>query len=113
MEVVCEESGLAAIIGQLIEQKVNANKEKIARTRGSITVKITDMNAEATVYFEGDRIVVKNGGGGDARIEADFATISALTAGKVGTLGVIKLMLKGKLKIKGIGMAKRFQALLS
>ncbi len=112
MEVVYEDSGLAAILGQLIEQKVKAGR-KVARTRGSITVKITDMNAEATVYFEGDRIIVKNGGGGNACIEADFATINALTAGKVGTLGVVKLMLKGKLKIKGIGMARRLQALLS
>jgi len=117
VEVKYDETGFAAIIGQLIQQKLeDPRKATMAKDiRGRIVIDVRDMGVAATVEFESDRIVVRNGKVGEnyAEISADFETINSLATGEIGTLGVLKLMLKGKLKIRGIGMAGKFQSILS
>ncbi len=116
MDVVYDESGFASILGQLIQQKIEdpAKRKMAKKMKGKIVVELRDMNVSATVIFSGNKIEVRNGElPANSLISADFETINTLSSGKVGMLGVLKLMITGKLKIKGIGMARKFQKLLS
>ncbi|MET1124784.1 MAG: SCP2 sterol-binding domain-containing protein [Archaeoglobaceae archaeon] len=113
MEVRYDEAGLASIIGQMIEQKLREKEKLVRNLRGSITIELTDFDSSATVYFTGDSVIVRNGGGGEALISTDFETLNKLATGEIGTLGALKLMLKRKLKIKGLGMAMKLQSLLT
>lgn len=119
VEVTYEKGGFASILGQLIEQSLSENPQKVEKAReikGSIVVHVRDMDASATVEFRGKRITVYNGEpveGKFALISADFETINALSTGKAGMLKTLSWILKGKLKIKGIRMARKFQSILS
>ncbi len=116
VEVIYDDVGLASMLGQLLQQKLSdPRKAEIAKSmRGRLVIEVRDMNIAATIVFAGDRIEVRNGGGNaDSVISADFQTINSLATGQVGILGVLKLMITGKLKIKGIGMARKFQEILS
>lgn len=114
MKIEYEPSGLSAILGQLLEQKMNEEKRKIARNlKGSLTIEARDLNAASTIYFEGDKIILKNEKGGKAMISTNFQTLNDLASGKIGFFGTMKLIMTGKLKIKGFGLVKRFKKLLT
>ncbi|MEM0332811.1 MAG: SCP2 sterol-binding domain-containing protein [Archaeoglobaceae archaeon] len=114
MKIEYEPSGLAAILGQLLEQRMNEEKIKIAKSlKGSLTIEAKDLNAASTIYFEEDKIMLKNEKGGKAVISTDFQTLNELASGKIGTFGTLRLMISGKLKIKGLRLVKRFQKLLT
>ncbi len=114
MKIEYEPSGLAAILGQLLEQKMDEEKRKIARNlKGSLTIEARDLNAASTIYFEGDKILLKNEKSGNAMISTDFQTLNDLASGKISFFGTLRLMISGKLKIKGFGLVKKFQKLLT
>lgn len=119
IEVTYENQGLALILGQLIDQSITKNPSKgnaVRDLKGSIVVEVTDMNASATVEFNKGKITVYNGlpvKGKFSVISSDFETINALATGKANILKTIRLLASGKLKIKGIRMARRFQKLLT
>ncbi len=119
VEVTYEKEGLALIIGQLIDQTLTEKpgKANIARDlEGSIVIKVRDMDATATVEFNHGRITVYNGQpvkGKFAVISADFDVINALSTGEAGILKTMLWTLTGKLKIKGIRMARKFQKIFS
>ncbi|MEM1751601.1 MAG: SCP2 sterol-binding domain-containing protein [Archaeoglobaceae archaeon] len=111
------EEGFANIVGQLIEQKLKENPKKAEiakKLRGTIFLEIRDMGVSATVEADGEKIKVTN-----EKPEKDFALISVSdydTLTLVSTSGLLKqlrLMLSGKLKIKKIGLARKFGALIS
>lgn len=117
VSVTYPEEGFANIVGQLIEQKLrdNPKKAEIAKKlRGTILLEIRDMGVSATVEADGERIKVTN-----EKPEKNFALISVSdydTLTMVSTSGLFKqlrLMLSGKLKIKKIGLARKFGALIS
>jgi|YelNatPaOPRAMG01_1025707.scaffolds.fasta_scaffold244312_2 putative sterol carrier protein len=109
------EEGFANILGQLIEQKIKEpDKAELARNiRGKLYIEIRNMNVGATVEFEGEKIKVTG-----EKPEKDFGMISVPdydTLTLLSTAGMLKqmrLMLSGKLKIKKIGLARKFGALL-
>ncbi len=117
MKVVYPESGVASILGQMIEQslKDKPHKRKIAeKLRGKkVVIEFTDQNAAATVEFRDDEIVLKNTkeDGDSAYIGGDFETLTKITTGEVGTLKTLWLMMKGKVKMKKSGVLKEFQKL--
>ena len=119
VEITYEKEGFASILGQLLEQNLSENPQKVEKARemeGSIVIQVRDMDTSATVEFGKNRITVYNGTpvkGKFAMISADFETINALSTGKAGMLKTLVWILKGKLKIKGIRMARKFQSLLS
>ncbi|WP_202319224.1 SCP2 sterol-binding domain-containing protein [Archaeoglobus neptunius] len=119
LEVTYEKQGFASILGQLIEQSLSKNPAKgnvVRDLKGSLVVEVTDMDVSATVEFNRDRITVYNGKpveGKFAVISADFETINALSAGKAGLLKTLRWVLSGRLKIKGMRMARKFQSLLT
>ncbi|MEM0302682.1 MAG: SCP2 sterol-binding domain-containing protein [Archaeoglobaceae archaeon] len=111
------EEGFANIVGQLIEQKLKENPKKAEiakKLRGTIFLEIRDMGVSATVEFLNDAIKVT-----DEKPQKDFALISVSdyeTLTLLSTSGLLKqlrLMLSGKLKIKKIGLARKFGALIS
>lgn len=110
------ESGFANIIGQLIEQKVSEPKkaEIAKKMKGKLFLEIRDIRVGATIEFSGEKINVSN-----ERPQKDFALISVadyntLTLlSSAGMLKQLRLMISGKLKIKKIGFARKFGALLS
>ncbi|MEM4689740.1 MAG: SCP2 sterol-binding domain-containing protein [Archaeoglobaceae archaeon] len=111
------EEGFANIVGQLIEQKLKENPKKAEiakKLRGTIFLEIRDMGVSATVEADGEKIKVTN-----EKPEKDFALISVSdydTLTLVSTSGLLKqlrLMLSGRLKIKKIGLARKFGALIS
>jgi putative sterol carrier protein len=118
MKVVYPESGVAAILGQMIEQnlKDKPDKEKIAqKLKGEkVVVEFTDQNAAATVEFKDDEIVLTNSKytGDCAYIGTDFETMTKITAGQIGFVRTLWLLLTGKLKMKKSGVLKEFQKLL-
>jgi len=74
------------------------------------------MNAAATVEFKNGKITVYNGKpakGKYSLISSDFETINSLATGKAGLLKTLGLILRRKLRIKGIRMARKFQKLLA
>lgn len=110
------EEGFANILGQLIEQKIqDPKKAEIAKKmRGKIYIEIRNMEVGATVELNGESIRVTN-----EKPEKGYAMISVSdydTLTLVATSGLLKqmqLMLSGKLKIKKIGLARKFGALIS
>jgi hypothetical protein len=119
VEVTYENQGFAMVLGQLIEQALTSNPSKgnlVRELKGNLVVELTDMNAAATVEFNKGRITVYNGRptkGKFSVISSDFETINSLATGKAGMLKTLRLMARGKLKIKGIRMARKFQSLLA
>lgn len=119
VEVTYEKTGLASVLGQLIEQSVSEKpaKSDMARNmKGSVVVRVEDMDATATVEFNQGRITVYNGQpakGKFAMISASFEVINDLATGRAGTLKTLRWILTRKLKIKGIRMARKFQRILS
>ncbi len=119
VEVTYENQGFAMILGQLIDQTLTKNPSKgnlVRDLEGNLVVEVTDMNASATVEFNKGRITVYNGmptKGKFSIISSDFETINSLATGKAGLLKTLRLILSGKLKIKGIRMARKFQSLLT
>ncbi len=119
VEVTYENQGFAMVLGQLIDQALTENPSKgniVRELKGNLVVELTDMNAAATVEFNMGKITVYNGKptkGKFSVISSDFETINSLATGKVGMLRTLRLMASGKLKIKGIRMARKFQSLLS
>ncbi|AAB90785.1 SCP2 sterol-binding domain-containing protein [Archaeoglobus fulgidus] len=119
VEVTYENQGFAMILGQLIDQALTKNPSKgnlVRDLEGNLVVEVTDMNAAATVEFNKGRITVYNGmpaKGKFSIISSDFETINSLATGKAGMLKTLKLLATGKLKIKGIRMARKFQSLLA
>lgn len=109
-----DELGFATILGKILEEKLrDGKKEEIARRiNGSVTVECRDLGMSATVTFRGDRIVVENGSRSSNLISADLQTLNGLTFGKIGLLGTLKLVVKGRLKIKGMMFAMKFRKLL-
>ncbi len=103
----------ATIIGRTLEEKLKGKEDAARKIRGSITLECRDLEKRATVFFEGDRVVVRDGGGGESLISADFQTLNALTFGRVGMLGILKLILSGRLKINGMLFAMKFRKLLN
>jgi len=110
------EEGFANIIGQLIEQKLkDPKKAEIAKNmRGKVYIEIRNIGVGATVDFDGDKIKISH-----EKPKKDFAMISVsdyetLTLlSSAGLLKQIRIMLSGRLKIKKIGFAKKFGALIS
>ncbi|MBO8180234.1 MAG: SCP2 sterol-binding domain-containing protein [Archaeoglobus sp.] len=119
VEVTYENQGFAMILGQLIDQAITKSPSKgniVRDLKGNLVVEVTDMNAAATVEFNSGRITVYNGmpaKGKYSLISSDFETINSLATGKAGLLKTLKLIITGKLKIKGIKMARKFQSLLA
>ncbi|MDI3497310.1 SCP2 sterol-binding domain-containing protein [Archaeoglobus sp.] len=119
VEVTYENQGFAMILGQLIDQALTKNPSKgnlVRDLEGNLVVEVTDMNAAATVEFNKGRITVYNGmpaKGKFSIISSDFETINSLATGKAGMLKTLKLLATGKLKIKGLRMARKFQSLLA
>ncbi len=104
----------ATILGRILEEKLrDRRRAEIARKiNGSVTVECRDLGMSATVTFNGDRIVVENGYGGKYLTSADLQTLNGLTFGKIGLLDTLKLIMKGRLKIKGMMFAMKFRKLL-
>ncbi|WP_290596071.1 MULTISPECIES: SCP2 sterol-binding domain-containing protein [unclassified Archaeoglobus] len=119
VEVTYEREGLASILGQLIEQILSEKpaRANIARDmKGSVVVKVRDMDATATVEFNQGRITVYNGQpvkGKFSVISADFDVINDLATGRAGTLKTMLWVLTRRLRIKGIRMARKFQKIFS
>ncbi|MDK2795365.1 MAG: hypothetical protein PWQ22_146 [Archaeoglobaceae archaeon] len=109
------ESGFANMLGQLIEQNLReASKAEIAKNmKGEIYLEIRDIEVGATVEFKGEDVEVRN-----EKPEKPFAMISVAdynTLSLVSSSGILKqlrLILSGKLKIKNMGFARKFGALL-
>ncbi|MDI9610688.1 MAG: SCP2 sterol-binding domain-containing protein [Archaeoglobaceae archaeon] len=110
------EGGFANIVGQLLEQKLSdPKKAEIAKKmRGKIFLEIRDLGVGATIEFMGEKIKIS-----DEKPQKDFALISVANyntlalLSSAGMLKQLRLMLSGKLKIKKIGLARKFGALLS
>ncbi|MCS7143787.1 MAG: SCP2 sterol-binding domain-containing protein [Archaeoglobaceae archaeon] len=109
--------GFPNVVGQLIEQKLKENPKKAEiakKMRGKIFLEIRNIGVGATVELDGENIKVTN-----EKPEKDFALISVSdydTLTLVSSSGLLKqmrLMLSGKLKIKKIGLARKFGILLS
>ncbi|MCQ4153067.1 MAG: SCP2 sterol-binding domain-containing protein [Archaeoglobi archaeon] len=110
------EEGFANIIGQLLEQRLKEPKKaEIAKNmRGKVYIEIRNIGVGATVEFDGDKINVTNEKPKkDSAIisVSDYETLTLLSS--AGLLKQIRLMLSGKLKIRKIGFAKKFGALIS
>lgn len=116
VSVIYPESGFGSIIGQLIEQKLKDPKkaEMAKKMKGKIFLEIRDMGVGATIEFKGESVEVKN-----ERPDKDFAMISVAdynTLSLLSTSGILKqlrLILSGRLKIKNMGFARKFGALIS
>lgn len=119
VEVTYENEGFAMILGQLIDQAITKNPSKgnlVRNLKGNVVVEVTDMNTAATVEFNNGKITVYNGAPTEGKyslISSDFETINSLASGEAGLLKTLKLIITGKLKIKGIRMARKFQSLLA
>ncbi len=119
VEVTYEKEGFASVLGQLIEQILTERpaRANLARDmKGSVVVKVRDMDAAATVEFNQGRITIYNGQpvkGKFSVITADFDVINDLASGKAGMLKTMSWLLRGRLKIKGIRMAQKFQKIFS
>lgn len=119
VEVTYERDGLASILGQLIEQILSEKpaRANLARDmKGSVVVKVRDMDATATVEFNQGRITVYNGQpvrGKFSVISADFDVINDLATGRAGMLKTMLWVLTRRLRIKGIRMARKFQKIFS
>ncbi|MFN3384872.1 MAG: SCP2 sterol-binding domain-containing protein [Archaeoglobaceae archaeon] len=116
MNVVYPDSGFGNIVGQLLEQKLKKPEKAdfAKKIRGEITIEVRDLGVSATVRFMGDLVEVMNGSSekADSTISANFKVINELVSGAT-SLRILKLMLTRKLRIKGIPMAKKFNALLA
>ncbi|WP_202319100.1 SCP2 sterol-binding domain-containing protein [Archaeoglobus neptunius] len=108
-----EELKFATILGKILEEKLrDKKKEEIARRiNGSVSVECRDLKMSTTITFKGDRVIVESGSKGKYLISADLQTLNGLTFGKIGLLGTVKLIIKGKLKIKGMIFAMKFREL--
>jgi len=109
------DSGLANIIGQLLEQKLKEReKMEIAKKmRGKIVLEMKDLNAYATLEFKGEVVEATNDKteNANASISANFETFQKLLS--ASTLKVIWFIISGKLKIRGFDLALKFGRLIS
>jgi len=106
---------LATVLGRVLEEGLKSGEkvETAKKLRGSITVECRDLKSSATIYFSGDKIVVRSGSGGKYLISADYKTLGDLTFGNAGLAKILLLLLRGELRIRGVLFAMKFRRLLN